>query len=894
MSSDYNKLKGANARSDARIKTDYEDLFKSYEELQSRYRAIAAKHKSSIKTINKLKKELQSWKLRRVAGRGFHKKVQKSSGGCVKAVLNNRVNEATDNFEEEDYIQREQVLERLGTAEEKLKSLCEESSRSSSRSDANALTNDLRRQLNETTTKLNLLQARNEYAESKIKAQGEKLEKILLLHGEYKSKYASLKRELQVCRQENEALEAKALDIDELKDLLSELTEQNRFLERQVVELTPVYVHDERTLTELLREKQAAYDALISERSQLRKENERLRLQIDSLDHGSADQEESKNLEKLRQQCNEQDRELQRTIEMLQAQFAINSAQEEAIKEREACCREQLKTYRNKADELTIKSSQRLQRIRLLESKLSDLGFAHCSSTNAAVSNHSSLSLGPDENVLEVHIANGSLESTELTEESLSFILIDFLSFESMCSSIKRGINPTYDFIISYKLDVDRFILQNIADGHMQIEVYTLQSITETPLLFASASMSTSDLLLSGRIHLPKLKLSGPGDKQRVGTVTLTLQLAQPLGHQVSEQIDNENYYDHQLTEGDRITPDAIKIVIDRVVLTNNHGHEDQRPAYYFVHYNFLGDELTNLESCNDNGEIVFQHETSYPILSTPQLVDGKLSRLSEGSLRFLVFGGGNDKNDQKFSIVGEAHALMSDLLERRTLLTQIVSLQARVVGTINIFCESLRPTSNNLTNNARICLRDNLVAKLKEVFVELANKSTDCLRKDQLLNIIDPPVEIAQTADLLQCQIQMDCPGKALSDVFTFPCNETALSWHNFQCCLDRTRCKGLLSKLPPNQEMMDLFQYLSQNDGLVKVNLLNFFVASEPLKHVITSFRGLKRMKLADRNDILCIENELDDWVTTKSLTNYFQGLLDCLEEDHQWIAVFPNALN
>ena len=87
-----------------------------------------------------------------------------------------------------------------------------------------------------------------------------------------------------------------------------------------------------------------------------------------------------------------------------------------------------------------------------------------------------------------------------------------------------------------------------------------------------------------------------------------------------------------------------------------------------------------------------------------------------------------------------------------------------------------------------------------------------------------------------------------------------------------------------------MDLFQYLSDNDGMVSVELLDFFIASESLKDVIASFRELKRMGVADVNDIYCIDDELCGCMTIKSLTRYFQSLSDQLEDD-QWLTVFPS---
>lgn len=64
----------------------------------------------------------------------------------------------------------------------------------------------------------------------------------------------------------------------------------------------------------------------------------------------------------------------------------------------------------------------------------------------------------------------------------------------------------------------------------------------------------------------------------------------------------------------------------------------------------------------------------------------------------------------------------------------------------------------------------------------------------------------------------------------------------------------------------------------------MLDAFVASQSLKHVTTSFQELKRMKIANRKNMLCIDNEVGEWMTTKSLTKYFQNLLDQLEDDHE----------
>lgn len=52
-----------------KIQTDYKDLFKAYDNLQREHRALTDKHKSSLQQIAKLRKEVQTLKLRCAAPR---------------------------------------------------------------------------------------------------------------------------------------------------------------------------------------------------------------------------------------------------------------------------------------------------------------------------------------------------------------------------------------------------------------------------------------------------------------------------------------------------------------------------------------------------------------------------------------------------------------------------------------------------------------------------------------------------------------------------------------------------------------------------------------------------------------------------------------------------------
>lgn len=60
----------------------------------------------------------------------------------------------------------------------------------------------------------------------------------------------------------------------------------------------------------------------------------------------------------------------------------------------------------------------------------------------------------------------------------------------------------------------------------------------------------------------------------------------------------------------------------------------------------FLGDESRNVETSGSKGEIVHQQKPIFTILSNPRLVDQKLSNSVKRSLRFIVYGGSEDKTN--------------------------------------------------------------------------------------------------------------------------------------------------------------------------------------------------------------------------------------------------------
>ena len=114
---------------------DYEDLFNAYTIIQREHRALLSKHKSSLQVIGKLKKEIQSLKLRGYGARqnnASYTPKRKETGGCKKTfdlnLLDQNEVEANDDDENEEEVE---ILEdtlgklqlRLHAAEDQLQVL---------------------------------------------------------------------------------------------------------------------------------------------------------------------------------------------------------------------------------------------------------------------------------------------------------------------------------------------------------------------------------------------------------------------------------------------------------------------------------------------------------------------------------------------------------------------------------------------------------------------------------------------------------------------------------------------------------------------------------------------------------------------------------------------------
>ena len=130
---------------------------------------------------------------------------------------------------------------------------------------------------------------------------------------------------------------------------------------------------------------------------------------------------------------------------------------------------------------------------------------------------------------MELNVHSATLKS--LTEDTKSFVLVDFHAYGSALSDIARGTSPIFDFAVTYEMEMDDFFSHALAKGEfVRIEIYTFQKETATPRLFAHASVSTSAILHpSVAIHLPRLEPLPAKDEGMVGSLSVSMQLAQPI-----------------------------------------------------------------------------------------------------------------------------------------------------------------------------------------------------------------------------------------------------------------------------------------------------------------------------------------------------------------------------
>ncbi|KAL7497310.1 hypothetical protein ACHAWT_005757 [Skeletonema menzelii] len=247
---------------------DYEDLFNCHHELQRQYRSVVQKHKASLQKIKRLSNEVATLKLRLQA--------------LPSSEMDISLRKASDSHQEMDEKEKGDLLEviskRLTEAEKNLHLLrLEKAVENASNNDSEKKKSDgdSQIQIARLKTHLHELATQHKLDALRLSLQEEKLRKILTLHNQYVRRHAMLKKELRFCESERNQME-------EYKEEVFELREQNHFLEKHVTKLCSIDSNEEeiQMLKNTLLQKESGNEILLEEIIKLQGENERLRLML--------------------------------------------------------------------------------------------------------------------------------------------------------------------------------------------------------------------------------------------------------------------------------------------------------------------------------------------------------------------------------------------------------------------------------------------------------------------------------------------------------------------------------------------------------------------------------------------------------------------------------------
>ena len=111
------------------------------------------------------------------------------------------------------------------------------------------------------------------------------------MHTEYKARHGALKKELNLCQDENQSLHCQVVQLEEYEEQVEELTEQNTLLEdkvRKLCELTMPkeerFKREREMMAREVQEKERASELLEKEAQSLREQNKRLTSQLRSVE----------------------------------------------------------------------------------------------------------------------------------------------------------------------------------------------------------------------------------------------------------------------------------------------------------------------------------------------------------------------------------------------------------------------------------------------------------------------------------------------------------------------------------------------------------------------------------------------------------------------------------
>jgi hypothetical protein len=247
-----------------------------------------------------------------------------------------------------------------------------------------------------------------------------------------------------------------------------------------------------------------------------------------------------------------------------------------------------------------------------------------------------------------------------------------------------------------------------------------------------------------------------------------------------------------------------------------------------------------------------------------------------KGCLQLVLFASGVEQT-KKFGVVGEGLVALREVLQQGEASVQIVSLEAKVVGSIHL-SGSTSLTSINITDDPKQSkVRVQIISQVEELFTTLQDTdgSPTLVKVDRVMQFINPPRGIVATATSLQQQIETNFPEGSASEALSLPPDAERINQSEFRSCVDNTRCREVLS-LPPNDELLDLFLYLSNDSGLTKIRELDYFVASQRL-----STRVLQKLsKLSNQDDIQL--KTMGDEVNVETLKEFFVNSISRMDEE------------
>ena len=694
-----------------------------------------------------------------------------------------------------------------------------------------------------------------------MQTQTEKLEKILSLHKEYKARYGALKKQLHQYQEDNEGLQVRVAEIEECKEQVAELSEHNRFLEEKMVEMCKVAEPDEeanqrvRVLAQQMEEKQREYELLTKENKELR---EQMTKRIGDVWH---------QLDHAQQQRVKSEVELQHANQMLQDEAAKNQALRKQLQESTDGLNRGIICHERKIEELSSKAVQRLQRIRMLEAQTTIERTSHAMRSEQI---NATLQEAGRNNV-EIAVHGASL--TGVSEGTKSFILLDFHSFASELSGVASGVNPSYDFVVTYKITEadDGTLSRLLAGSFIRVELYVLREETSPPTLIASATIPTSALLNPlAQVRSSELELTPPRGGA-VGRLDLSMRLARPIAaiHTPPRMMDN------MAVGGQRAVPDAITISVISANLSRGKVLGSDDPFY--VHYRFIArDVTTNLARADSRGAISFRHTSSFPILSADDgSIEPVLWALSKVTVQFTLFTGGRRESERGeweeeeeggYRIVGRSRVPLSDVWIRAntTATAEIISQEAKIVGSMAVTIEaSARPAfgvDGASRDSMRRSARSRFAELLADVVSTIENEDPNgTVGANRLLRFIDPPAGILETAENIRRLMVARFGGKSLSDVVLSPHpprqpgddgeGEGKTSASECARRIEDARCRGTLPPgFPPDEEVGDLLRHLSDGDGRMTPSDLDSLVALGSVRTLAATCRALGRTKGRD----------------------------------------------